>query len=316
MYYKIITSLILLITFILTIGISIVKPSMHKKVFVYNSEYKIVSPQEPVFEQTEIPTIEQKISEPITETKTQKQVQVEEKIFAPVTKSQTKVVSTPVVNNQKVVKKVVSAPISTPKIVSKTVKTPDNVNHIIDKYKNQAYTKEETTSAQKTESPKIEQKASKPEQQVKTAQKPNTIQVQPKTTPIPVVKKEEPKLRTLTAQQEEIEWNKWRSRLQNQIMNDVHMPAVAQGTIFRFSFDVDKYGKITNIQTSSDTRSYTPYAVQFIAPVIRRYQGRSILNFPAGSQRTATKFVGAWKISTQSRYSTPNDYNDTEKVVR
>ena len=97
-------------------------------------------------------------------------------------------------------------------------------------------------------------------------------------------------------------------------MRDVNMPVVPNGTIFRFTFDVDKYGKVSNVQTWSDTKAYTPYAIQFIAPVIRSYQGHSILNFPRGSQRVTTHFEGAWRTSTSSKYSTPNDYNDIEKV--
>ncbi len=115
---------------------------------------------------------------------------------------------------------------------------------------------------------------------------------------------------------EEIAWNVWRSNLQNQIMQDVKLPIIPNGVIFRFSFNVDKYGKITNIYTSSDNPAFTPYAIQYIAPVIRSYQGKSILNFPAGSTRTSTEFKGGWKISSSERLSTPQDYNDYEKVIK
>ena len=40
--------------------------------------------------------------------------------------------------------------------------------------------------------------------------------------------------KTLTEQEEEIEWNKWRSNLQNQIMKDVKLPIIPQGTVFKF----------------------------------------------------------------------------------
>jgi len=122
--------------------------------------------------------------------------------------------------------------------------------------------------------------------------------------------------KVLTEQQEEIEWNKWRSNLQNQIMRDVKLPIIPRGTIFKFEFDVDKYGKISNVQTWSMTSSYTPYAIQYIAPVIRSYQGKTILNFPSGSNRTETHVTGGWKIALTSRYSTPRDYNDTETVKK
>jgi len=122
--------------------------------------------------------------------------------------------------------------------------------------------------------------------------------------------------KVLTQQEEEIAWNVWRSNLQNQIMKDVRMPALPTGIVFKFTFEVDKFGKISNIYTYSENPAYTPYAIQYIAPVIRSYQGKSILNFPQGSTRTSTVFKGGWKISANERLSTPNDYNDYEKVIK
>ena len=120
----------------------------------------------------------------------------------------------------------------------------------------------------------------------------------------------------MTAKEEEIAWNKWRSNLNNQIMKDSKLPTMPNGIIFKYKFTVDKYGKVSNVQTSSTTPGYTPYAIQFIAPVIRSYQGRAILNFPTGSNRTSTEVSGAWKISSNSKLSTPDDYHDIEKIKR
>lgn len=97
-------------------------------------------------------------------------------------------------------------------------------------------------------------------------------------------------------------------------MTDVKLPIVEQGTVFRFKFDVDKYRKISNLSTWSTSPQYTPYAIQYIAPVIKSYQGRSILDFPAGSNRMVTTVEGGWKISQTSKYSTPADYKDIEKI--
>ncbi|MBE7706400.1 MAG: hypothetical protein E7Z91_04060 [Cyanobacteria bacterium SIG30] len=116
--------------------------------------------------------------------------------------------------------------------------------------------------------------------------------------------------------EELIAWNIWHSNLQNSLMNDVKMPNIPNGIIFKFSFVVDKYGKITNINTYSTTPSYTPHAVEYIAPVIRSYQGKEILNFPQNSKRTTTVFSGGWKMSDFSRYSSPSDYNDIEKIKK
>lgn len=132
----------------------------------------------------------------------------------------------------------------------------------------------------------------------------------------PVTVKAETKPVVLTAKEEEIAWNKWRSNLNNQIMKDSKLPTMPNGIIFKYKFTVDKYGKVSNVQTSSTTPGYTPYAIQFIAPVIRSYQGRAILNFPTGSNRTSTEVSGAWKISSNSKLSTPDDYHDIEKIKR
>ncbi len=135
----------------------------------------------------------------------------------------------------------------------------------------------------------------------------------------PVVVKtvtEVPAVKTLTQQEEIIAWNKWRSNVQNKIMQDVKLPLMPNGTTFKFTFTVDKYGKVSNVQTWAEPSNYTPYAIQYIAPVIRSYQGRAILSFPQGSSRITTDVKGGWKISENEKYSSPKDYNDVEKVTR
>ena len=124
------------------------------------------------------------------------------------------------------------------------------------------------------------------------------------------------KIIPLASQQEEIAWNVWRSNLQNKIMQDAKLPILPYGIVFKFSFTVDKYGKVSNVYVYSTNQTYTPYAVQYIAPVIRSYQGKSVLDFPEGSTRTVTEVKGGWKISGNERYSTPQDYNDVEKIIR
>lgn len=142
---------------------------------------------------------------------------------------------------------------------------------------------------------------------------PKVTPVQPATTPTKIEQKQV----TLTPQEEEIAWQVWRSNLQNKIMQDVKLPNVPQGTTFKFSFDVDKYGKISNVHTTSTNSAYTPYAIQYIAPVIKSYQGRSILNFPNGSKRTTTEFIGSFRINNSSnKYSTTQDYKDTERIIK
>ena len=94
------------------------------------------------------------------------------------------------------------------------------------------------------------------------------------------------------------------------------LPNVPNGTIFTFKFTVDKYGKISNLNTSSTSPQYVAYAIQYVMPVIRGYQGHSILNFPKGSTRTVTEVSGKWRVSSGTKNSTQYDYNDIEKVKR
>jgi len=176
------------------------------------------------------------------------------------------------------------------------------------------------TVSQKQE-PKIAEtqvKATVQEQKQTSTPKTTTVKLKKNTNITPVKTEQTTKItpKVLTEQQEEIEWNIWRSNLQNQIMKDVKLPIIPQGTIFKFEFDVDKYGKVSNVQTWSQTSTYTPYAIQYIAPIIRSYQGRSILNFPEGSNRTQTHVTGGWKIAESVKYSSPKDYNDTEKIKK
>ena len=163
-------------------------------------------------------------------------------------------------------------------------------------------TKTSTQTEQKTQAVKIPEKTLQAINSTKAETK-KTIKIDPK----PVL---------MTEEQEEIAWNIWRSNLQNQIMRDVKLPIMPNGTVFKFTFNVDKYGRVSNVQTYSTNPQYTPYAIQYIAPVIRSYQGKSILNFPAGSSRMATRVEGGWKIAEFARYSSPNDYNDTETKVK
>ncbi|MCM1004593.1 MAG: hypothetical protein NC408_09685 [Candidatus Gastranaerophilales bacterium] len=172
-------------------------------------------------------------------------------------------------------------------------------------------------------------------QQVKTKTAQQSVTLKPKSQPVvkpesvkqpeqPEKKVEAPKVKqqlpavqpkvVLTPQQETILWNKWRSDLQNKIMDTAAMPILPQGTVFRFTFSVSKDGKITNIKSWAENPKFTPYAIQYITPAIRNLQGKSILNFPEGSNRERVIFEGNMKISNTSKYSSSKDYNDVEKI--
>lgn len=150
----------------------------------------------------------------------------------------------------------------------------------------------------------------------KKVEAPKKVMQAPKQEKVVTKTQTKPATTTMTAKQEEIAWNVWRSNLQNQIMKDSKLPDIPTGVVFKFKFTVDKYGKVSSVKTWSLNPSYTPIAIQYIAPVIRSYQGHSILDFPSGTNRVITDVEGGFKVSTSSRYSSPTDYNDVETVKR
>ncbi len=119
----------------------------------------------------------------------------------------------------------------------------------------------------------------------------------------------------LTEQEEIIAWNRWRSRLQNQVMRDTKI-AAPLGTQFKFSFTVDKFGNMSNVKVWSTTPAYTSMAVRAIKPVLMSYRNQPILDFPQGTKRVITNVNGGFVISRRTEYSTPADYHDYERVRR
>ena len=280
---KLVLQILLILIIISTISICVTKPELHKNVIVYDSAYTLVTEDQVKTETKDVPVMEMP-AKPIEKTT------VVEKKVEPITgttNTQSKTVQTKVVTKPK-----------------QTVSTKQTV------VKPQAQTVQKSTvttvqkpvikEVVKTETPKVEQKV------IST----------PVPQPSPARSDVSTTTKVLTQQEENIAWNKWRSALTNKIMQDTRLPYVPNGVVFQFSFNVDKFGKITNVQTGANPFNYTPYAIQYIAPVIRSYQGRSILNFPEGTQRTSTQVTGKWRISNTEKYSTPQDYNDIEKVIR
>lgn len=112
-----------------------------------------------------------------------------------------------------------------------------------------------------------------------------------------------------------IAWNKWRSDLQNRLMMDSKISAPV-GTSFLFSFTVDRTGVISNLKTWSNNPSYTQLAINKIKPVLLSYQNKDILKFPERSKRVITNVNGGFTMGYETRYSSPSDYNDYERVVK
>lgn len=119
--------------------------------------------------------------------------------------------------------------------------------------------------------------------------------------------------RFLQKKEETIAWNKWRSDLQNRIMGDASVSAPI-GTIFFFSFNVDDRHHISNIKVMCSNPFYQEEAVKTIASVIEGYEGRDFLEFPHKTKRRSVRFDGSYMIWIDTLYSSPENYNDFERV--
>ncbi len=119
----------------------------------------------------------------------------------------------------------------------------------------------------------------------------------------------------MTEQEEIIAWNRWRSNIQNQIMRDSKIDYAPLGTMFLFTFVVDKFGNVSNIKVECSNPDFMNIARERVKPAIAGLQKKPILNFPRGTQRTSTVVTGIFLIGTQERYSTPDDFSDYERVT-
>lgn len=175
--------------------------------------------------------------------------------------------------------------------------------------KNSPITQLNKTEVKKVESKPVQKSESKV---VNNTEKSKVVSPVEKIREKPVTK---PAVKVLTEEEEIIAWNKWRSDLQNKLMRDSKIAAPI-GTSFEFSFTVDKFGTISNLKTWSSNPSYTPLAVRIIKPLLLSYQKTAILNFPTGSKRVITNVNGGFTMARSSRYSSPSDYNDYERVTK
>ena len=111
---------------------------------------------------------------------------------------------------------------------------------------------------------------------------------------------------------ETIAWNIWRSNIQNRIMDDSAVDA-QYGTLFFFTFKVDRNRHISNIKVTSTDKS-DQYSINAIHDAIYNLNGKKILDFPEGSNRRIVNFSGGFIIGTYAHYSSPSDYNDFENI--
>ncbi len=220
----------------------------------------------------------------------------------------------------KTTEKIVETPAPDLKTIQKEIETAKPVSQTETKYINTSKPKQQQTEKRiKTETPpedtsQIELLEQILEQVEKETTEPET-QTQPRTQRQKPAANPNFKNPYMTEQEEIIAWNKWRSNLQNQIMRDSQIDYAPLGTLFLFTFVVDKYGNISNIKVECSNPNYMDIARNNVKPAIANLQKKPILNFPKGTQRTSTVVTGLFLIGTQERYSTPNDFSDYERVT-
>ena len=310
---KLIISLIVIFVLLTTV-ISVVKPSLHKPL--------TFAPQSTVVED-----IPQKASDTDVETQIVHVQQTQEEQGVQFTPQQDNIIQQNVkvsqipqqIVEQKTIFQNTPSQVVNKKIKTKAIKSqtqvqqrpkyelPKSIQDIVNGKHPQNQEVEKIVQSPK---PPVQQtthqKPTTPPQQQQVQQKPKPQQVQQKPQQ---VQNNAP----LTEAEEVIVWNKWRSDLQNKVMRDSRI-AAPRGTVFRFSFTVNKFGQMSNLKIWSDTPGYTNYAIQALKPLLLSYQGKPILNFPARTKRITTNVEGAFAISNQDRFTTPNDYSDIERV--
>lgn len=140
----------------------------------------------------------------------------------------------------------------------------------------------------------------------KTTQKPQ----QPQQIQQPVQKQP-----TKCEQEEIIAWNKWRSAIHNQIMKDSGAGTAPLGSIFQFSFLVDKYGNVSNIKTSCIGSGCMEIARTGVKSAISNLHRKPILEFPKNTHRTSVVVSGQFLIGMEDRFSTPSNFSDIERIT-
>lgn len=293
-----IIAIILIVVFltIITVILGSNDSALHKQVVFGGAGYVLVD-ENPVSSK-DVKTTEVAIKPQVQTVKTT--VQTNSVQQAP------KIINQNVVKQQQVKVSNTSQPASNQKVKTTSVTTKNAQQKV--------QTINKTTQKVATKTTAVTTQTQKKQEPTKKEQAPVVSQKDEQKTDV-VKKVEQPttKKKVLTESEEIVVWNKWHSDLQNQVMRDTKIGA-PQGTVFRFSFTVDKFGNMSNIKVWSDNPVYTDLAVRVIKPVLNSYQKKPILKFPEGTKRTITNAKGGFAISTKTEYSTPQMYNDVEKV--
>lgn len=311
---KIYLTILSIVLTAITVAIGILKPEINKPIEFSAAEFKLASADSPVqnTENIETKTIKKNIETPnikettkIIEQKpiaTAKNIEIQQK-KEPV-KTTTKTVQTTPPKTE--TKTITQTKPPTPSKKEITTELPKSVTDIVQNIPQPPVTKKDTIIEK--EPPKTAQIPQKPVELPKIESKPIE-----QMTPEEIIKQAEKEDRFLTEREEVVVWNVWRSNLQNQIMHDTQVSAPL-GTAFKFSFTVDSKGRISNLRTWAIPSMYNSVALNYLKPLILSYSGKPILNFPSRTKRVITNVTGGFTISTEDKFSTPDDYSDIERI--
>lgn len=324
--YLTILSIVLTIT---TIAIGILKPEINKSIEFSVSEFKLISTENPI-ENISTPNVTPVENIEIQNTENFRTKKTEQNIKPEKIKETTKIIEqkppiatknievqspkTPIKTSEKSIKtappKSNEKPITLPQPETSQkevlVELPNSITNIVQNLPQPPVAK--TDANIQKEDPITVQTQQKPIPLPKIESKPIE-----QMTPDEIIKQAEKEDRYLTEREEIVVWNVWRSNLQNQIMKDSQVSAPL-GTAFKFSFTVDSKGRISNLRTWAIPSIYNNVAVNYLKPLIQSYTGKPILTFPSRTKRVITNVTGGFTISTEDKFSTPEDFSDIERI--
>ena len=114
----------------------------------------------------------------------------------------------------------------------------------------------------------------------------------------------------------DISWNTWKSNFINQILDDSMdiktLNSYNVGTWFYYSFEVTDTGEIQNVKVSSLFLSKEDK--EEVIRLIKSYAHKQITAFPRNSKRKKAKVDAIMLLGETESKTSPNDFNDTERV--
>lgn len=114
----------------------------------------------------------------------------------------------------------------------------------------------------------------------------------------------------------DIDWNTWKSTFINQIIDDsmyIHsLDSYELGSWFYYSFNVDKYGRISNITVRS--MQLSSIDKERIRNLIKSYEYKDITVFPANTQKTTAKVDAVVMLGNNEKKARPTDFNENEQI--